>query len=299
MKKQINCSICKNLYPNQDFAKYYQGIVCRDCETRSLNIDGNPPSFNSINDSGENPIFIDSIRCIRRYRFGGFITMVEEVNNGPKLIDVKWNKLSRSPDGNIIGFQEDGGVYIFMYRDYPFYIGTSEKGHLNSRLKKHASYYKTNQRTYLNTDYFNEFSPWTDGLALLDEKEFFENVFVPKISIEKAKSNFKTFQSLEKSFSFWKGLEIYFGAISDSDKKTIVTLEKNLQIALQNIYFDKHKKDLFIPETTSTFFGKVEAGNFMNDYLFEFDLNSISDTSLATNVFPRIEKEIPYYLKLK
>lgn len=299
MKKQINCCICKTLFPNQDFAKYYQGIVCRDCETRSLNIDGKPPLFNSINDSGENPIFIDGIRCIRRYRFGGFISMVEEVNNGPKLIDVKWNKLKRSTEGKIIDFQEEGGVYIFIYRDYPFYVGTSEKGHLNSRLKKHASYYKSNQRTYLNTEYFDKFSPWTDGLALLEEKEFFDNVFVPKISLEKSKYSSNIFQSLEKSFSFWKGLEIYFGAISASDKKTIVTLEKNLQIALQNIYFTKHKKDLFIPGTISTFFGKVEAGNFMNDYFFEFDLTNISDSPLAKNVFPIIEKEIPYYLKLK
>lgn len=298
MKKQITCSICNTPHPNQDFAINYPGIVCRECDKRALNEDGKKPLIDSMNDFGDNPLFIDGIRCIRRYRFGGFITMVEAIKNGTKVIDVIWKKLNRKPDGSINEFQEDGGVYIFMYNDYPFYVGTSEKGHLNSRISKHASYFKSNKRTYLNTEYFDNFSPWTDGLASLDELNFFNNVFVPDLSLKLEKNTNEISFSSEKSLVFWKNLEIYFGSISDSNKKIIVTLEKNLQLALQNIYFTKHRKDMFIPKTTSTFFGKVEGGNFMNDFIFELDLTFIADSTLATKVFPMIEKEIPIHIKL-
>jgi len=59
-------------------------MVCRGCDERAVNVDGDMPEWDSMADSGENPVFIDGYRCWRRYRFGGYVTM-RDLWNGETL----------------------------------------------------------------------------------------------------------------------------------------------------------------------------------------------------------------------
>ncbi len=80
-----------------EFVTNYPGLVCRQCDSRALNSAGNPARHISevlaassdkpadydsglaamLTDDGDNPVFIDSFKCWRRYRFGGWVTMID------------------------------------------------------------------------------------------------------------------------------------------------------------------------------------------------------------------------------
>ena len=81
---RLPCPICsRDLlldFPSADFISGYPGLVCRTCDRRAVNAQGAAPEeFTSEypDDDGENPVFIDSRKCWRRYRFGGFVTMLD------------------------------------------------------------------------------------------------------------------------------------------------------------------------------------------------------------------------------
>ena len=76
---QLACSICGAELPNPGFARNYPNFVCRECDARAVNQEGNTPRFESMHDDGDNPVFIDGIQCWRRYRYGGFITMRDDL----------------------------------------------------------------------------------------------------------------------------------------------------------------------------------------------------------------------------
>ncbi len=69
------CSICRTGLDGPDFARNYPNLVCRGCDDRALNKHGRKPCHDATADDGDNPVFIDGIKCWRRYRFGGFIAM--------------------------------------------------------------------------------------------------------------------------------------------------------------------------------------------------------------------------------
>ena len=69
------CSICSIPLSDPQFARNYPNLVCRRCDSRAVNVEGQEPRHNSVLDYGDNPVFIDGLKCWRRYRFGGFVTM--------------------------------------------------------------------------------------------------------------------------------------------------------------------------------------------------------------------------------
>lgn len=75
---KITCSICGKNLPDQAFVRNYPNIVCRECEERAINGNGEHPLHLSMYDDGDNPVYIDSQKCWRRYRYGGFITMLDD-----------------------------------------------------------------------------------------------------------------------------------------------------------------------------------------------------------------------------
>jgi hypothetical protein len=58
-----------------EFARNYPGLICRSCDDKALNKWDRPARHNSFADDGDNPIFIENVKCWRRYKFGGFVTM--------------------------------------------------------------------------------------------------------------------------------------------------------------------------------------------------------------------------------
>ena len=76
--KEVKCSICGSQFNNSAFAIRYPNLVCRKCDKRAVNEEGVVPRHNNMTDDGDNPVFIDGIKCWRRYRFGGFITMRDD-----------------------------------------------------------------------------------------------------------------------------------------------------------------------------------------------------------------------------
>ena len=72
------CSICGDRV--DDFFAGYPNPVCRQCDSRAVNESGAAPEHQSMFDSGDNPVFIDGKKCWRRYRYGGFVTMFDDLD---------------------------------------------------------------------------------------------------------------------------------------------------------------------------------------------------------------------------
>jgi hypothetical protein len=95
---QEECAICGGpLYGiPRDLTRTYPNLVCEECDQKAVNEDGstpkwgaeyrealkkksdNPESVTVPTDSGENPVFIEGRKCWRRYKFGGFITRLDQ-----------------------------------------------------------------------------------------------------------------------------------------------------------------------------------------------------------------------------
>lgn len=82
------CSICGGPLPDEEFALNYPNFICDECNSGAVNEKGETPwhgwppgekpetepgVIQMTPDRGENPVYINGIKCWRRYRFGGHI----------------------------------------------------------------------------------------------------------------------------------------------------------------------------------------------------------------------------------
>lgn len=70
------CVLCGSALDER--SALYPNAVCRDCDRRAVNAAGLEPETMTSHDTGDNPVFIDGVRCWRRYRFGSWWTMRDD-----------------------------------------------------------------------------------------------------------------------------------------------------------------------------------------------------------------------------
>jgi hypothetical protein len=61
----FTCSICEGSV-NQMTAAQYPNYVCQECDEQALNAKGEPATMDSASDRGDNPVFVEGIKCFRR-----------------------------------------------------------------------------------------------------------------------------------------------------------------------------------------------------------------------------------------
>jgi DNA-directed RNA polymerase subunit RPC12/RpoP len=101
LRNSYSCSICGKKILNSNLGAFYPNFVCEECDSRAVLSSGKPASafFQDLLESmrsgdpsgykekllevnsGPNPVFIDGIRCWRRYRLGKWVTMRDKLNS--------------------------------------------------------------------------------------------------------------------------------------------------------------------------------------------------------------------------
>ena len=87
--QESGCSICTRNGCDDYYLSngaHYPSLVCRDCDKKAVNSRGDEPMHDDVRAFGENPVFIDGVKCWRRYRHGGYKTM-RDMHDLPTLKD--------------------------------------------------------------------------------------------------------------------------------------------------------------------------------------------------------------------
>ena len=175
-------------------------------------------------------------------------------------IEIDWVLVKHESESELRKITIDGGgVYVFLYNDYPYYVGTAKKDQFGSRLNRHKNLFASAKRTFLDPNHFVAISNvrWIDQIKKINEDSLLNFVFVP------GNPNNKVDQAQGRVF--WDKLSIYIGKIHKPEETLIKGVELGLQRFL--IKYSSMNENILpnIPGRKYTFFGKQESVNLVNN----------------------------------
>lgn len=86
------CAVCGEPFKEYDpeFASGYANLICIECDAKAVDEDGDSIEYTTATEADDgvlelhppkgakNPVFVDGVKCWRRYRFGGHVTFRDE-----------------------------------------------------------------------------------------------------------------------------------------------------------------------------------------------------------------------------
>lgn len=193
-------------------------------------------------------------------------------------IEIEWALVKHESESELRKSAIDGGgIYIFLYNDYPFYVGTAEQGQFGSRLNKHKTLFASAERTFLDPNHFVTISNvrWIDQIKMINEDSLLNYVYVP------GNPNNKVDQSFSRVF--WEKLSIYIGKIQNPEESLIKGVELGLQRFLIKHASMNESALPNIPGRKYTFFGKQESVKVIDNVSHE--VSAIQSDSFRNILF--------------
>lgn len=187
-------------------------------------------------------------------------------------------KIDKNMDSSVL---LKGGVYLFLFKNTPFYVGTASI--FSNRLFKHKDLFSKGLRTY--------FPNWIGNMSdNLWSDDNLKEVYVPT-------TERKGFDK-RKSITFWESLDVLIFLFEKYDKHQAEYLEEKLQNFLREALIVNNESVSIalrttkgrIPGTRSYYFGKPEGGKtqYTFNILNDFNNNDLIKEFLSTNLFKQI-----------
>ncbi|RYZ77568.1 MAG: hypothetical protein EOP05_01345 [Proteobacteria bacterium] len=151
-------------------------------------------------------------------------------------------------------FNGKSGVYVWLFRGYPYYYGTSNN--LASRLGTYENSFLKGDKGFLRSAFLEglEDRPWYSNLHLIKkDANAIENlIYVPDRSKRPGPGD-------EAGLKFWREFKVFAAEVP---RDLVKDVETNLQVLTRELalkqFPDLNVDNFKVPQCRATFFGKIE-----------------------------------------